>query len=262
MKARRLGGGERPPVLLLHGFTGSSRSWPTPLLNELSRKRPVLAVDLPGHGDSPAPSPSDRSFPDTLDALVRLLDAEGMACADWIGYSMGGRIALAGALTYPDRVRRLVLESASPGLATPRARELRRSRDEALARRIEEGSMASFVDFWMELPLFASQKRLPEAVRHAGREARLRQAPRALAESLRALGTGTQPSYWPHLTRFPKPVLLLTGALDRKFEEMADRMGEALPAARRRTVPEVGHAVHLEAPAAWLEAVIPFLDGR
>jgi len=247
-------------VLLLHGFTGSSRSWPTFLLNGLSQDRPVLAVDLPGHGATPAPSPGEGGFSATLDALVRLLDAEGISSADWIGYSMGGRIALAGALTHPHRVRRLVLESASPGLATPRGQELRRSRDETLARRIEEEGIASFVDFWMGLSLFASQKRLPEPMRRATREARLRQDPDALALSLRALGTGSQPSYWPQLPHFGKPVLLLTGALDRKFQELADRMAKALPAAHRHTVPEVGHAVHLEDPAAWVEAVVAFLD--
>lgn len=220
----------------------------------------MVAVDLPGHGSTPAPSSGEGAFSATLAALLRLLDAEGISSADWIGYSMGGRIALAGALMHPHRVRRLVLESASPGLATPRGRELRRGRDEALARRIEERGIAAFVDFWMGLPLFASQKRLPEPIRQASREARLRQNPDALARSLRALGTGTQPSYWSHLSHFAKPVLLLTGALDRKFEELADRMAEAFPAARRRTVPEVGHTVHLEAPAAWVEAVVSFLD--
>jgi len=191
---------------------------------------------------------------------VALLDREGIASADWIGYSMGGRIALAGAVTHPERVRRLVLESASPGLDTPRARELRRARDETLARRLEERGIASFVDFWMDLALFASQKRLPEPVLNGARESRLRQDPHALAQALRTLGTGTQPSYWPHLVELAAPVLLLTGGLDRKFEELADRMAEALPRARRHTVREVGHTVHLEAPAAWVSAVTTFLD--
>ncbi|TVR64012.1 MAG: 2-succinyl-6-hydroxy-2,4-cyclohexadiene-1-carboxylate synthase [Gemmatimonadales bacterium] len=275
---RRWGSGSAPPVLLLHGFTGSSGSWPPPIVDALARRGPVLAVDLPGHGGTPslpsvaAPSSPVSSvavppasapasgFTSVLDAVVRLLDQEGIAAADWIGYSMGGRIALAGAVTHPHRVRRLVLESASPGLDTPRARELRRTRDETLARRLEERGIASFVDFWMELALFASQKRLPEPVQSGARAARLRQDAHALAQALRTMGTGTQPSYWPQLPRLDLPVLLLTGGLDRKFEELANRMADALSRARRHSVPDVGHAVHLEAPGAWISAVSAFLD--
>jgi pimeloyl-ACP methyl ester carboxylesterase len=55
------------------------------------------------------------------------------------------------------------------------------------------------------------------------------------------------------------PTLLLAGALDPKFVEIAERMASAMPDARLTVIPEAGHAVHLERPDAWLEAVKAFL---
>ncbi|HSR41195.1 MAG TPA: alpha/beta fold hydrolase, partial [Longimicrobiales bacterium] len=181
--------------------------------------------------------------------------------AVWIGYSMGGRLALAGGVLRPDRVAALVLESASPGLAGPDERAERRALDEERARTLEEGGLEAWVDAWMSLPLFASQRELPEEVRARERRRRLRSSVEGLAWSLRELGTGSQPSFWDDLPGLDVPVLLLTGARDEKFCDLADAMASKLPRARRATIPGVGHAVHLEAPDAWLEAVGDFLDG-
>ena len=195
-------------------------------------------------------------------ALMGLLDDHGAESADWVGYSMGARLALAAAVEHPKRIRRLVLESGSPGLETAAARERRRRSDAALARRIESRGMEWFVEHWMGISLFATQRRLPAEVQAAERERRLANTPGALAVTLRGLGTGSQPSYWPRLGEVKAPTLLLTGAMDRKYEALARRMEAALPRARHRSVPGVGHAVHLEAPLRWLEEVQPFLRAR
>ena len=263
LAVRRLDGPGEPPILLLHGFTGSVAAWGSVILEALSRRRTVLAVDLPGHGDSPAPSaPEGYRWERTLEAVLAALDAHGAEAADWVGYSMGARLALAAAVEHPDRVRRLVLESGSPGLETAASRERRRRSDAALARRIESRGMEWFVDHWMSLFLFATQRRLPAELRAAERERRLANTPEVLGRTLRGMGTGSQPSYWLRLREVRTPTLLLTGALDRKYEAVARQMEGALPRARRRSVPGVGHAVHLEAPDRWLEAVRPFLLER
>ncbi len=249
----------RPPTLLLHGFTGSAEAWGAELREGLGKGTRVLAVDLPGHGArARAPEPPG-SIQEALGEVVGELDAAGVERADWIGYSMGGRLALAGAILHPDRVDRLVLESASPGLASPEERALRRERDEALARRIEEEGIEPFVREWMALPLFASQKQLPPPVLEEARRIRLANDPAGLARALRSFGTGVQPGFWDRLGELRRPTLLLTGALDLKFEAIAGRMAEAIPEATRVSVPGVGHAPHLEAPGRWLEVVLEFL---
>jgi len=195
----------------------------------------------------------------TLDSTLSRLDAAVGEGSDVVGYSMGGRIALHLALHASGRVRRLVLESASPGLEGAEERARRRADDEALARRIEDDGIEAFVRRWEELPLFASQKRLSAEARAAHRARRLANDPLGLAEALRGLGTGTLPSLWGRLSEVGIPTLLVVGALDEKFVRIAGEMERALPRARRVVVPDAGHTVHLERPDAWLEVVTGFL---
>lgn len=260
LRVRQVGQGTGVPVLLVHGFTGSAEGWGEGILEGLAAGRPVLAVDLPGHGESDDDRPSEAfTFAHVVEELVAVLDAREIEAADWIGYSMGGRISLAAAVAHPERVRSLVLESASPGIRTEDSRARRRRQDDLLARRIEAQGMEAFVDYWMAQPLFSTQSRLPAAVLSDARRRRLRNHPRSLARVLRGFGTGSQPSYWGDLAGVKLPVLLLTGALDARYSSIADEMGALLPQATRAVVPEAGHTVHLEDPRAWLAAVRPFL---
>jgi 2-succinyl-6-hydroxy-2,4-cyclohexadiene-1-carboxylate synthase len=241
---------------LLHGFTGAAASWPPSVVNGLvAAGFDVAAPDLPGHGARRGEADAEEF---TLEAALSLVELppEGGAL---IGYSMGGRIALHYALRRPDRVRWLVLESASPGLATDAEREVRRTADEGLARRLEAEGIAPFVHDWERLPLFDTQRSLGEDERARVRASRLSNHPASLAAALRALGTGALPSVWEALPRLRAPTLLLVGALDEKFVAIARRMAERLPDAHLVVVPDAGHAVHLERPDAWLEAVVGFI---
>lgn len=248
-------------TLLLHGFTGSSGSWSGGLLDGLaSMGRPPVLVDLPGHGrHRGASGPGDFALAGVFQSI---LDASGGERLDLVGYSMGGRMALAFGVAHPERVSRLVLESASPGLATEGEREARRLQDEALARRLEEEGIEAFVDSWQRQPLFESQAALPPEVLAEQRARRLRNDPASLAASLRGLGTGSQPSFWDALPHLSVPTLVLAGEADTKFLEIGRRMAEALPNARLAVVPGAGHAVHLERPDAWLAHVGGFLAGE
>jgi 2-succinyl-6-hydroxy-2,4-cyclohexadiene-1-carboxylate synthase len=248
-------------MLLLHGFTGSSRSWPDGIVDGLasSGRIPVL-VDLPGHGRHIGEVASDRFTPETVFRDLRL--ASGPDPCPVVGYSMGGRLALAYALRYPDRVSHLVLESASPGLRTEAERARRRVADGALAARIESEGVEAFIQGWEALPLFESQRALPAEVRKAQRARRRMNDPHSLAAALRWLGTGALPSHWDDLERLDMPVLLITGALDRKFTGIAQEMTRLLRRGRTVVVDGAGHAVHLERPDAWIGSVLPFLVER
>ncbi len=240
--------------LLLHGFTGSSASWGDLLLDGLAASvgAPVL-VDLPGHGGQQIPPAGIE-----LESTLANIEAHGDWPADLIGYSMGGRLALHFAVSHPDAVQRLVLESASPGLESGAEQAARRAADEILADRIEMG-LEAFVDDWMSQPLFETQRAVPVPELARQRAIRLANDPSALAASLRALGTGSLPSLWDRLPRLGVPTLLLVGELDRKFVDINRRMVERLPHAELVIVPDAGHAVHLERPDVWLDAVRSFL---
>ena len=104
-------------LVLLHGFTQTGASWDG-VVRELAGRYRALAPDL---GAGPWEAELDR------------LEALAPPAFTLAGYSMGGRLALALALRIPERVQRLVLVSASPGLADAGERAARREADEALA---------------------------------------------------------------------------------------------------------------------------------
>lgn len=243
-------------AVLLHGFTGSRASWDDDSLTAVQRAgyRPV-PIDLPGHGEE-ALGYSEPTLESALGLVDEALGAEEGAV---VGYSMGGRIALHFAARYPDRVDRLVLEAASPGLRTEEERAGRRAADEAIAARLFADGIEPFVNFWEAQPTLASQQGMNAAMRAALRRRRMRNDPGALGAALRGLGTGALPSLWDELGTIRTPTLLLVGELDAKFVDIAREMDCALPDSKVVVVPDAGHAVHLEAPEAWRAAVSDFL---
>ncbi len=244
--------GAGDPLVLLHGFTGSAAHW-----RALDFGAAQLAPDLLGHGDTDAPgSPARYGIAQAAADLIAIFDHYGLQRVALLGYSMGGRLALYTALHHPARIAALILESASPGLATEEARLARVADDEALAARILAEGIPAFVQHWENLPLFASQS---GAAKAALRPARLGQRARGLANSLRGMGTGAQPSLWGDLPRLLLPVLLITGALDEKFTAIAQQMQASIPGAQHTVIDGAGHAVHLEQPDAYQGTVRAFL---
>ncbi|MBW2269624.1 MAG: 2-succinyl-6-hydroxy-2,4-cyclohexadiene-1-carboxylate synthase [Deltaproteobacteria bacterium] len=245
--------GRGSPLLVLHGFTGSSESM-AGVAAGLSGRHRVLRLDLLGHGESAAPrEPAAYSMERCVAQISAALDARAIERAHVIGYSMGGRAALALAAWRPERVRSALLVGASAGLADPKAREARVRDDEALAQRIESEGLERFVDAWMALPLFESQRRLGAEALAAARAQRLRNRPHGLANSLRGMGSGAQPPLHPLLAQLLTPVALVHGEQDTKFAEIAHGLAAALPRGRAVAVANAGHACHLEAPHAFLE---------
>ena len=186
--------------------------------------------------------------------------AERPGGAVWMGYSMGGRVALALGVDHPGVVAALILESSSPGLATEGERVARAAADEALAASLRARGMEAFVDAWLALPLFDGLRPLPGPEWREERLRRLGNRPEALSGVLRRLGTGSQPDYHLFLPALPFPTLLLAGGADAKFSGITREMARRIPGARRVEFPGVGHVPHREAPEAWLRTVAAFLD--
>lgn len=256
------GAGEPPSksetCLLLHGFTGSGANWSKQVEASASLFR-IVTIDLLGHGQTESLADYTRySMELAARDLVVIFDALQLDRVHLLGYSMGGRLALYTALTYPDRIDRLILESASPGLKTEVEREARIAQDEALAERIEREGIAAFAEYWSKLPLFASQS--PE-LRERLRLQRLSNNPTGLANSLRGMGTGVQPSLWDRLGEWSHPALLLCGEHDAKFRAINVEMHNLLPHSTLQIFSGAGHTVHAEQPAAYNQAILNFLQG-
>lgn len=119
--------------------------------------------------------------------------------------------------------------------------------------------MKAFIDYWENIPLFQSQKRVPLEEREKLREGRLRNSIRGLANSLRGMGTGQQPSLWGCLPALHMPVLLLAGERDAKYVAIASEMDKLLPRSTAAVIREVGHTVHFEKSRQFIQTVINFL---
>ncbi|MEO6857633.1 MAG: alpha/beta fold hydrolase [Solirubrobacteraceae bacterium] len=230
--------GSAAPLVLLHGFTHTGASW-NRVVAELGERYPAVVPDIRGHGSATRVEPVD------LDGV--LADIAGVKADRFglVGYSMGGRLALHVALAMPDRVERLVLIGASPGIASAAEREQRRRADEALAGRVETMSIEEFALEWARTPVLAG---LPADVLAEVHADRLRNSVSGLARALRGLGTGALPALWDRLGELRMPVTLVAGERDEKFRATAERMSERLAAGDLVVVHETGHAVHLEAP--------------
>ncbi|PIC64263.1 2-succinyl-6-hydroxy-2,4-cyclohexadiene-1-carboxylate synthase [Sporosarcina sp. P13] len=255
----RHGDGQSPTILLLHGFTGSTSTWQE-VIKILSATYQVVVVDLIGHGRTEAPiDPARYRMDEQIEDLHQLLEELQIVRPIVLGYSMGGRVALGYTATYPDQVASLLLESSSPGLRTDEERQARSEADAKLAERIEREGIKEFVNFWQDIPLFHSQKKLSDEQRLAVRTERLSQQTIGLANSLRGIGTGSQRSYWDDLKRIELPVFLLTGSEDTKFVTIAREMEKHLPNVQHETIKDAGHAIHVEKPRQFATMIKSYL---
>lgn len=238
----------RDRVVLIHGFTQSASSWPRAIVDRLAASgREVVAVDAPGHGAR------SEVRADLVEGAGHLADEYGPA--DFVGYSMGGRLALHIAVHHPDQVGKLVLIGATAGLETEDERAARRAADEELAAFLEAEGLEAFLDRWLRNPLFAT---LPAEA--AALDSRRGNTVEGLAASLRLMGTGTQASLWDRLPSVRADVLFVVGGRDEKFTALARRMAATWGGRARVDVVEgAGHAVHLERPDDVGERIASFL---
>jgi len=242
--------GEGPPVVCLHGLGGTKASF-LPTLSALADTNRVIAIDLPGFGDSDKPLTAAYDSRYFAGVVVNVLDALGIERADLIGNSMGGRVAIEAGLRTPDRVGRLVL--LSPAVAWLRERNMKwllqlplprlgllqptpRALVEPIVRRLvpggDRGWGAAGVDEFLRAYLTAS-----------GRF--------AFYESARNIYLD-EPSgddgFWPRLAGLAPETMFVWGRHDNLvpigFRKHVER---ALPAARHVEL-DCGHVPQLEAP--------------
>ena len=178
------------------------------------------------------------------------------------GYSMGGRAALTYTFSFPGKVAGLILESTTAGIDSESERRARQENDKQIADSILQNGIENFVDFWMNIPLFSSQKKLPLETLVNIKKNKLKNSPRGLANSLLGFGTGTMPSYWHKLKELAMPVQLITGSLDEKYDNINRHMSSIIPDANHKVIENAGHNTHLEKASEFIILVNSFLKNN
>jgi 2-succinyl-6-hydroxy-2,4-cyclohexadiene-1-carboxylate synthase len=258
INAKKTGSG--PPVVALHGFAGNMSTWSS-FVQQAKHHYTVITIDLLGHGRSDSPKDYRRYSPkNSIADTMAVLEKFQVAQPSWLGYSMGGRLALLAASSNPESCRSLILEGASPGLLAPNARIQRRKRDAALARHIIREGVGAFSNYWEQQPLFASQRSLPRSIRERIRRQRLGNSAIGLANTLRAANPGAQPPVHNSLSKLKTPVLCIVGEYDHKYRSIARQMCSKLPHGQVAIIPRAGHAPHIERSREFNRVVLKFLN--
>lgn len=248
------GDGPGPPLLLVHGFTGSKEDF-APVLGPLAEQRRVLAVDLPGHQDSPGPDRPEQYGLATLAAwLLRFADAVGLDDFHLLGHSMGGLVVQRVASLASQRLHSLVLMSSGVGALREEAAEVV-TRVAVAAR--DQGLEAA----WEE-----SQRRPPRLHTPApdsDRDVFVRRRfmalnPAAVVGGARNLIAATPLGAF--LRGIDVPVLVVHGEHDDAWlpSEQA-LLVRSVAGARLVVVPDSVHSPQLENADYWLKAVNGFL---
>lgn len=245
----------RPVLVTLHGFLGAPALWERCFSSVAGWPCAVEHRWLPGHGPDPWRPPSGvDGFDPILEAFAATLPADAIL----VGYSFGARLALSLVCLHPGRFRGAIAFGGHPGLELRSERGPRCEEDSALARQIEEEGLPAFVARWERLPLFSTQRALPAALLEEQRAARVGHDPASVAWALRALGLGTMPPLWERLPHHPGAILLVTGALDTRYTELARRAASS--GVPHLQVTGSGHNVPLEEPLVSAQIVKNHLD--
>ncbi len=243
-----------PPLVCLHGFLGTGHDWEA-VTAALGNRFRCLTPDLPGHGETPL-TPGAQSYTAWAHWLANWLDARGLPTMALVGYSLGGRVALAFAAAFPERVCALALVSAHPGLTDAAERRARARADQTRAAAIRAEGLAAFLETWYRLPLFGIAT---EARRQALIARRSQQQPEAMARVVAEMSPGRQHPLWEALACLPMPAAYIAGEADAKYAALAEAIAARAPQVQRFLIPRAAHMVHLDAPQALAATLRQFL---
>lgn len=235
--------GSGPPLLLTHGYSSTSAMWQGQIA-ALSRNHKLVLWDMRGHGQSDYPEdPAAYSEALTVADMAALLDEVGADNAIVGGLSLGGYMSLAFHRAHPGRVRALLIIDTGPGFKKDDARDAWNKRAHETSDRFEREGLAVLKSL--------SPERSSVSHRNAS----------GLARAARGMLTQRDARVIESLPDIKVPSLVVVGADDTPFLAASDYMAAKIPRAKKVVIPAAGHAVNIDQPQAFVDAVLPFLDG-
>jgi pimeloyl-ACP methyl ester carboxylesterase len=234
--------GSGPPLLLTHGYSSTSGMW-LGQIEAFSKRHKLVLWDMRGHGQSDYPDdPAAYSEALTVADMAALLDAIGAEQAIVGGLSLGGYMSLAFYRAHPERVRALLIIDTGPGFKRDDAREVWNKRALETGDRFEREGL--------DVLKSASRERSTVTHRNAS----------GLARAARGMLTQRDARVIESLPAIRVPSLIVVGADDTPFLAASDYMATKIPGAQKVVIPAAGHAVNIDQPQAFIDAVLPFLD--
>jgi pimeloyl-ACP methyl ester carboxylesterase len=231
------------PPLLTHGYSSTSGMWQGQIA-ALSKHHKLVLWDMRGHGQSDYPDdPAAYSESLTVADMAALLDAVGAKQAIVGGLSLGGYMSLAFYRAHPERVRALLIIDTGPGFKKDEARDVWNKRAHDTGDRFEREGL--------DVLKSASRERSTVTHRNAS----------GLARAARGMLTQRDARVIETLPDIKVPCLIVVGADDTPFLAASDYMAARIPGAQKVVIPAAGHAVNIDQPHAFIDAVLPFLDG-
>jgi 2-succinyl-6-hydroxy-2,4-cyclohexadiene-1-carboxylate synthase len=173
---------------------------------------------------------------------------------------MGGRVALNFAVSHPENIKGLILESTSVGIKDEKERAARIKSDEELASFIENEGTEKFAELWMNQDIFNTQRRFSDSKLQKIRSRIAGNSKIGLANTLRGFSTGKMPYLAKNLNLIQSPVLLISGELDTKYYNMNLELMNKYPNAKHSVIKNAGHNTHLEEPNRFVQIVNTFLN--
>jgi pimeloyl-ACP methyl ester carboxylesterase len=235
--------GSGPPLLLTHGYSSTSAMWQGQIA-ALSKNHTLVLWDMRGHGQSDYPDDAAAySEALTVADMTALLDKIGADRAIIGGLSLGGYMSLAFYRAHPDRVRALLIIDTGPGFKKDEARDAWNKRAHETGDRFEREGL--------EALKLASRERSSVVHRDAS----------GLARAARGMLTQRDAGVIETLPHIKVPALVVVGADDTPFLAASDYMAAKIPGAKKVVIPAAGHAANIDQPQAFIDAVVPFLDG-
>lgn len=246
------GAAAKPTLVFIHGFLGRPADWHR-VVERLSERYRCLLLTVP---DRDAQGQPLGDWPGLLQACERHWSALLPARFTLIGYSLGGRIALALSQIWLTRLQALVLESAHPGLSTASARHQRREQDRQWSDALRTKPLAQTLDRWYRQAVFAH---LSESERAELIDLRSAQQPDRLADLLSAASLAGQPDYWTQAAQLPRPLLYISGAQDAKYGALARQLAARRAKLTWQQMPNSGHNCHHQSPQVYADLLSSFL---
>jgi pimeloyl-ACP methyl ester carboxylesterase len=252
MKLTHHNQGTGRPLIIIHGLFGSSDNW-RGIAKQLATQAQVIRLDLPNHGQSP--HSNDISYDLMADDVSELMADLNLQQVDVIGHSIGGKVAMALAACYPEKVRRLLVVDIAPKAYPDRHSD------------IFEALLA------LDLSQFSKRSEVDLALANAIADKAIRQF------LLMNLGLTDGQLEWrinlqglsEHYSQLLQPVceglvveqlaLFLRGGLSNYIEQDDEVMiKQSFPNSDITTVEQSGHWIHVERPELFLSHVKQFFD--